>query len=175
MKIAIITLLLLSMLLMPAWSYAQQWSNDPVTDSIKKGTAALIKYQGLLEYCKGDHSHDKECAGIYDNIPWTYMDFNEAVKLGQKQLDEQRVRTAQAPVQQRSLGELAREQKVLKTLREALPGICEKKPDITFCKSDYSVKEAFLNKFIASNPNLQGYIKTGSFPDKTDATIVKSG
>jgi len=49
----------------------------------------------MLQYCKGEHSHDKECAGIYDNIPWQYMSYEDALKLGQKQLDEAKAKREQ--------------------------------------------------------------------------------
>jgi hypothetical protein len=33
--------------------------------------------------------------GIYDDIPWQYMNYENAVKLGQKQLDEEKARNKQ--------------------------------------------------------------------------------
>jgi hypothetical protein len=175
MTIAIILLLLASMFLLPAQGLAQQWSKDPVVDSIDKGIAASIELTNRIEYCKGEHSHDKECAGIYDNIPWTYMNYDDAVKLGQKQLDEQKAQNAQAPVQQRSLGEIAREQKLLKTIRDVVPDICKKQPDTEFCKSDPAAKEAFIIRLVATKPEFQTFIKTGSLPEKTDSASKAAG
>lgn len=169
MKIVLISLLLSAMFLLPARGLPQQWSKDPVVDSIDKSIAANINYQNIVAYCKGEHSHDKECEGIYDHIPWTYMSYDDALKLGQKQLDEQKVREAQGPVQQRSLGEIAREQKVLKAIRANIPNICKKLSDNAVCKADSAAKEVFILRLVATDPDFQAYIKTGSFPDKTGA------
>lgn len=124
----------LALLLSHSPSFAQQWSSDPVTDNLKKGTAALIKYQGWLDYCKGEHSHDKECAGIYDNIPWQYMNFEDAVKLGQKQLDEERARKEQPKPAEPSVAEVARHYEQLKQLEQQVKEFCSKNPAVKSCK-----------------------------------------
>lgn len=108
MKIAIISLLLSSMFLLPARGHAQQANDNPVA--------------------------------------------------------------AQAPVQQRSIGELAREQKVLKAVRNSMKELCGgKMKDNAKCKLAASSKEygeELVKKTVAENPDIQTYIKTGVLPDK---------
>jgi hypothetical protein len=113
---------------------AQQWSSDPVTDTLKKSTAALIKYQGWLDYCKGEHSHDKECAGIYDNIPWQYMDYGDAVKLGQKQQEEEKATKEQPKPAEPSVAEVARKYELLRKLEQQVKEFCSKNPAVKSCK-----------------------------------------
>jgi hypothetical protein len=133
------TLAVLALLLFHSPIFAQQWSSDPVTDTLKKGTAALIKYQGWLDYCKGEHSHDKECAGIYDNIPWQYMDYAEALKLGQKQLDEAKAKKEQEAKPKPTVAEAARQYAVFKQLLNEIKDFCDKNPAVKSCRDPYQL------------------------------------
>jgi phage tail protein X len=178
MKIALISLLLTSMYLVPARSHAQQWSKDPVVDRIDKAMAEYMDFRDRENYCHDHRNQDSThyCDGYESHESTVIMDYDEAVKLGQKQLDKQKAvqMTAQTPVPQRSLGEIAREQNVLKIVRGEIPGICEKKPDAALCKSDYAAREAFISKIVAANPGLQAYIKTGILPAKPSPAASKS-
>ena len=128
------TFVILALLLFHSPIFAQQWSSDPVTDRLKKGTAALMKYQGWLDYCKGEHSHDKECEGIYDHIPWQYMNYEDAVKLGQKQLEEEKARKEQPKPEEPSVAEVARHYEQLRQLEQQVRELCGKNPAVKSCK-----------------------------------------
>jgi hypothetical protein len=128
------TFAMLALLLFCTPIFGQQWSSDPVTDSLKIGTAALLKYQAWLDYCKGEHSHDKECEGIYDHLPWQYMDYEDAVKLGQKQLDEEKARKERPKAAEASVAEVARHYEQLKQLEQQVKEFCGKNPAVKSCK-----------------------------------------
>jgi hypothetical protein len=76
----------------------------------------------------------------------------------------------QAPVQQWSMGELAREQKVLKAVRSSLKELCSgEMKENAKCKlvaSNQEYREELVKKTVAENPDIQTYIKTGVLPDK---------
>jgi hypothetical protein len=124
----------LALLLFHSPILAQQWSSDPVVDSLKKSQAALIKYDAMLQYCKGEHSHDKECEGIYDHIPWQYMNYEDAVKLGQKQLEEEKARKEQPKPEEPSVAEVARHYEQLRQLERQVREFCSKNPAVKSCK-----------------------------------------
>jgi hypothetical protein len=77
---------------------------------------------------------------------------------------------AQAPVQQRSLAELAREQKVLIAVRNAAKALCSGKlKDDAKCKlaaSNKEYSEELVRKTVAEDPDIQSYIRTGVLPEK---------
>jgi hypothetical protein len=77
---------------------------------------------------------------------------------------------AQAPIQQKSLGELAREQRALTAVRNSLNELCGgKMKDDEKCKlavSDKAYSEELIKKTVAENLDIQTYIKTGVLPDK---------
>ena len=129
------TFAVLALLLFHSPIFAQQWSSDPVVDSLKKSEAALIKYDGMLQYCKGEHSHDKECAGIYDNIPWQYMSYEDALKLGQKQLDEAKAKKEQESKPPLTVVELGRQTQMVKKMENEIAAFCSTHPTDT-CKKE---------------------------------------
>ena len=85
---------------------------------------------------------------------------------------------AQTSAQQRSIGELAREQKVLNIVRNSMKQLCGgKMKDNAKCKLAASSKEygeELVKKTVAENPDIQTYIKTGVLPDKPIKTGVLS-
>jgi hypothetical protein len=85
---------------------------------------------------------------------------------------------AQASVQQRSIGELAREQRALKAVRNSMKELCGgKMKDNAKCKLAASSKEygdELVKKTVAENSEIQLYIKTGVLPDKPIKTGVLS-
>lgn len=156
MKKSIFTMLTMSLL--SGSLLAQQWSSDPVVDSLKQHMADLIKAQEFMDYCHR-HPHEKECDGVNDGTPSTFVPYDEALKVGQQKLDQEKAPKEQPKPADPSLGEVARQQRVLKMLEQAARDFCAKNPDAKSCKELTPAQIA--QRVLKASPNLEAYVKAG--------------
>ena len=112
----------------------QQWSSDPLVDRMKKAQATILAFEELKYYCERHPHDDKECDGINDHIPTTYMDYDDALKLGKQQLEEKAKQEQAKPQTGLSLGEVARQLRLRKQVVEAVRDFCAKNATVKFCK-----------------------------------------
>lgn len=97
----------------------------------------IMKYLRLgrvwMDSCKAERAHEKACQGINDGQPWTYMSFDDAVKLGQKQLDEVKARKDQPVQPQLKVAEVARYYQLIKVLEQQVKDYCIKNAAAKAC------------------------------------------
>jgi hypothetical protein len=140
-------LIVITLLLVPTVLSAQQWSSDPIVDSLKSSEAAILRFEAFEAYCHA-HSHEKSCDGINDHIPTQFMNYDEAMELGKQQLEKDRQRREQSTPANLSLGELARRQRLQKQVEQAVRDFCTKNPDVKTCKEKTPAQfaKAFLTE-----------------------------
>lgn len=130
------TFAMLALLLFHCPIFAQQWSSDPVIDRLKKSEAAILKFDELNNWCRqGGNSHNKGCDGINDNQPWTYMTYEDALKLGQKQLDEAKAKKDQEAKPPLTVVELVHQTQLLKKMAKEIADFCSTHPT-KVCKTE---------------------------------------
>lgn len=93
--------------------------------------AEEIKAQEVIDYCEQDENrHKKMCDGVNDHQKSTFMSYDQALKLGQKQLDQQeRAKKADVPPPPISLAEYARQQQLRTQITSAVYDYCGKHSD----------------------------------------------
>ena len=127
LKFAILLPIFLAVL--PTNARAQQWSSDPVIDALKQSMADQIKDQEVIDYCRQDANRQKDmCNGVNDHQKSVFLPYDQALKLGQQQLAQEKAANGQPP-EQLSLAEYALREKLQGQVEEAVNTYCSKHSD----------------------------------------------
>jgi hypothetical protein len=124
----------------------QRWSSDPDVDHLKALQANIMKFEEYSAYCQ-TNPHENECDGINDHIPTQFMNYDEAVDLGNQHLEKEKQRQAQPKPAKLSLAESARQHQLLqKEAEEIVRDFCTKYPEVKTCseKTPRQMAKAFL-------------------------------
>jgi thioester reductase-like protein len=139
--------LLTALNVMGAWAQSHHgWSYDPVVDHLKALETNIMKFEEYSAHCQ-TNPHETECEGINDHIPTQFMNYDEAVKLGNQHLEKERQRQAQPKPAKLTLDESVRQHQLLqKQTEEIVRDFCTKYPAVKPCseKTPRQIARAFL-------------------------------